>query len=130
VIVDSSALVAILIEEPDYAMYINSIRNAGSKWMSATSLLEACIVLRREKGAEGVRLLRQFIADSGIGVVPFTEIDAEMAFDAYTRFKGTGHGARLNILDTCAYALAVRMKEPLLFKGMDFSKTDVIPALP
>jgi len=125
-IVDSSALVAILTEESDCTLYIKALSTATPKWMSAPSLLETCIVLRREKGIDGVRLLRQFVADAGIRIVSFTEADAEVAFDAYLRFgKGMGHTAALNILDACAYALAVRMKEPLLFKGMDFSKTDI-----
>jgi len=124
-IVDSPALIAILIKEPDYA----KIACADLKRMGPPSLLEACIVLNREKGAVGVRLLREFISESSIQIVPFTETDAAIAFDAYLRFgKGLGHPAQLNILDGCAYALAARSKESLLCQGRDFARTDLIPA--
>jgi ribonuclease VapC len=124
-IVDSPALIAILIKEPDYA----KIACADLKRMGPPSLLEACIVLNREKGVVGVRLLREFISESSIQIVPFTEADAAIAFDAYLRFgKGLGHPAQLNILDGCAYALAARSKESLLCQGMDFARTDLIPA--
>ena len=88
-IVDSPALIAILIKEPDYA----KIACADLKRMGPPSLLEACIVLNREKGVVGVRLLREFISESSIQIVPFTEADAAIAFDAYLRF-GKGLGIR------------------------------------
>ena len=93
---------------------------------AAPSLLETSIVIRRERGDYGVHILRQFIAETGIQVAAFTESDAEIATEAYRRIgKGSGHPAQLNILDTCAYALAIRLQQPLLFKGNDFTRTDV-----
>ncbi len=128
-VVDSSAPVAILIEEPGWAVYAQLIKNSRSSKISAPSLLEASIVMRREKGVAGIRALRLFIDTFEIQVEPFTEEDAETAINAYSRYgKGMGHPAQLNILDTCSYALAARLNEPLLFKGNDFSRTDLIPA--
>ncbi len=83
----------------------------------------------RAKGPEGVRALRVLIDTFRINVESFTEADAETAITADTRYgKGMGHPAQLNILDTCSYALAARLNEPLLFKGNDFSCTDIMLA--
>lgn len=123
-IVDSSALVAIVLEEPDYLTYIDRISEASTKHMSAASLLETSIVINREKGPAGIAILRQFIANAGIGIAAFTANQARLAFEAYRRFgKGMGHPAQLNILDCCTYALAAESGEPVLFKGADFDKT-------
>jgi ribonuclease VapC len=125
-IIDSSVLVAIVLEEPDFRNYVDRISKATKRRVSAATLLETCIVVNREKGAVGLEILRRFIADTGIKVVDFTEAHAEIAFDAHLRFgKGMGHPAQLNILDCCTYALAADSGEPLLFKGSDFAKTDL-----
>jgi len=114
------------LEEPDYLTYIDRISEASTKGMSAASLLETSIVINREKGAAGIAILRQFIANAGIEIAAFTANQAGLAFEAYRRFgKGMGHPAQLNILDCCTYALAAESGEPVLFKGADFDKTDI-----
>jgi ribonuclease VapC len=125
-VIDSSALVSIVLEEPGFSFYVESIAKAATRWMSAASMLETSIVVSREKGADGIAVLKKFLADSRIQVVEFTEHQAHLAFAAHQRFgKGMGHPAQLNILDCCTYALAADLKEPLLFKGADFDKTDL-----
>lgn len=130
-VIDTSALAAILIEEPGWEVYADQIRNSTCSRMSAPSFLEASIVLRGEKGEAGVRALRLFVDAFDNRVEPFTELDAEIAIEAHRRYgKGMSHPARLNILDTCTNALATQLTEPLLFKGNDFSRTDLKPAQP
>jgi ribonuclease VapC len=125
-VIDSSALVAILCEESDSSVYVRQLFEAPSRRMSAASLLETRIVMNRKKGAEGLEMLRLFMSNADIEVVDFTEAHAKIAFDAHLRFgKGMGHPAQLNILDCCSYALAADSGEPLLFKGSDFAKTDL-----
>jgi ribonuclease VapC len=140
-VIDSSALVAIVLAEPDCSFYLDRIAEASTKWISAASMLETSIIVNREKGADGVEILRQFIVDAGIRVAEFSELQATLGFAAPRRFgkgsrsaglgfvcrsiPGLGHPAQLNILDCCTYALAVELEEPALFKGGDFDKTDI-----
>jgi ribonuclease VapC len=125
-IVDSSVMVAIALKEPGHEIYPVQIENAGRVQMSAASFLETCVVVNARLGETGISALRQLLSDSNIEIVPFSQADAEIAFDAYRRFgKGQGHPAQLNILDTCSYALAARLSQPLLFKGNDFAKTGI-----
>ena len=125
-IIDSSALVAIVLREPDYLTYIDRLAEARGSRMSAVSLLETSLVISRLKGPEGMDVLRQFIADAAIQIVEFSASQAQLAFRAHQRFgKGMGHPAQLNILDCCTYALAAEAGEPVLFKGSDFDKTDI-----
>lgn len=126
-IVDSPALVAIVLEEPDSSKFIQRISEATSKKMSAASLLETSIIVNRQKGSAGIEILRKFIAEAGIQVTGFNETQARLAFEAHLRFgKGMGHAAQLNILDCCTYGLAAESGEPVLFKGADFAKTDLV----
>lgn len=125
-IIDSSALVAIVLKEADFMRYIERISEATSKRMSAASLLETSIIVNRAKGSAGVEILRRFLSEAGVQVVAFDEGQARLAFEAHLRFgKGMGHPAQLNILDCCTYALAAELGEPVLFKGADFGVTDL-----
>jgi ribonuclease VapC len=125
-IVDSSALVAIVTNEPGRDEFIERILSSPAKRMSAASYLETAIVLKREKGALGMPLLDQLISETGIEIVALTRDQARIAHDAYLRFgKGMGHPAQLNILDCCTYALAAQSGEPVLFTGADFGRTDI-----
>jgi ribonuclease VapC len=83
VIIDSSALVAIFTKETDWADYVGAIARATLRVISAPSLLEATIVLKRKKGDDGVRLLHRFIKESNILIAPFTEDDASIAFEGF-----------------------------------------------
>lgn len=129
-VVDSSALVAILTGEPDRDLFIDAIANASDCVMSAFNHFEARTVLLRRGGAGLLRQLERFVASSGIELRAFDTQQAQLAFEAYQRFgKGSGHKAQLNLGDCPAYALAISLDRPLLYKGDDFRHTDVRSAL-
>ena len=103
---------------------------AESLLISSVAVLETKIVLFARLGLDAVGLFYELLENAGIVVVPFEEEMAEAAFDAFRRFgKGQGHPAQLNIVDCAVYALAKARSLPLLFKGGDFDRTDVDPAL-
>ena len=131
--IDSSALVALFIGEDDAERIAACIEDADEHIMSAATLLEVSIVLgdTRFASSDGNAWLDRLIARQNIRIEPVTELQAQLARDAYRRFgKGTGHPAQLNFGDCFAYALARESGEPLLFKGEDFAHTDILPALP
>jgi ribonuclease VapC len=130
VIVDTSALVAILREEPDADVYIASIHAAERTLISAGTLLETAIVIDGNRNARLSRRLDNLIQGMGIATEPVTEEQANVARTAYQDYgRGSGHPAGLNFGDCFAYALARVTGEPLLFKGDDFIHTDITPAL-
>ncbi len=130
-IVDSSALVAILRLEPDAGRYNDAIAAAGRPRISAVNYVEAAIVVESSRDPVATRRFDQFVAMSELSVVPVTASQALVARAAYRDFgKGSGHPAKLNFGDCFAYALAAESGEPLLFKGDDFGHTDVTAALP
>ena len=93
------------------------------------AVLETKVVLLARLGSEAVDLFDQLLDSAGIVVVPFDDEIARAAFDAFRRFgKGQGHRAQLNIVDCAVYALAKMRSQPLLFKGGDFARTDVLSA--
>ena len=125
-IVDSSALVAILREEPDAAALVAKVASAPTASMSAASYFEAATVLDSDRNPILSRRLDDFVKEVPILVVPFTAAHAAIARAAYRDFGiGSGHRAKLNFGDCFAYALAKEMDQPLLFKGDDFVHTDV-----
>jgi len=93
--------------------------------LSAANLLEAGIVMQSRRGDEGARDLDLLLAKLNVEIVPFTARQAEIARKAFRRYGRGRHDAELNFGDCCAYALAKDESAPLLFKGDDFSKTDV-----
>ena len=126
-IIDSSALIAVLARELDADRFLLAMSTAPQRRISAATLLETSIVIKRMLGETGPISLNRFIERAEIEVVALTPEQAHIASQAYSRFgKGTGHPARLNILDCCTYALAAVTGEPLLFKGADFDKTDLL----
>jgi len=126
VIVDSSAVIAILWSEPDAPVHADVLARTVEPVMSAPTLLEASIVAQ----PEGRARLDEIIRGAGISIAPFTEEHALVAREAYARYgKGSEHPAHLNFGDCMSYALAKVRDEPLLFKGDDFRHTDVTPAL-
>ncbi len=130
-IVDSSALVAILKLEPDRSRYTEAIQCADQRRMSAANWLETAIVVDGSRRPGLSRALDSFVAEAGFEIVPVSLEQARLARAAYRDFgKGSGHPARLNFGDCFAYALAQWLREPLLYKGEDFGHTDVRPALP
>ena len=129
-IVDSSALVAILRDEPDAATYTTAIENAAECWISAATFLETAIVIDRGRDPIASRRLDDLTREAQIVIKPVTEQQAHIARQAYRDYgRGSGHPARLNFGDCFAYALARATGEPLLFKGDDFRHTDIAPAV-
>lgn len=126
IVVDSSAVVAILEREDDSASYARVIQDADNLTMSAVNAHECAVVLRRRRGPEGERILWLFLADNGVQILPFDEEQARKASEAFGRYgKGIDPKARLNLADCAAYALAKSLSAPLLFKGNDFIHTDI-----
>lgn len=129
-IVDTSALVAVLLAEPDAEALLEAMIEAAAPKVSSGTLLEAAIVADRVSSPLGARRFDRLVADLRLEVVPHTEQQAAVARAAYRDFgKGSGHPAQLNFGDCFAYALAAITGEALLFKGDDFRHTDVRAAL-
>jgi ribonuclease VapC len=129
-IVDTSALIAILRDEPEAAACARAIEAAGERRMSAANFLEAAIVIDGSRDPVASRRLDDLLREAQVTVEPVTEAQARIAREAYRDFgRGSGHPARLSFGDCFAYALARITGEPLLFKGDDFGHTDIAPAL-
>ncbi len=130
-ILETSAIIAILREESDVKVYTDALEHSDDVRMSAATLLEAAIVADRHHDPVVGRRLDDILHQSNVIIEPVTESQARIARAAYRDFgRGSGHPARLNFGDCFAYALAKDRGEPLLFKGNDFSHTDVESALP
>lgn len=127
-IVDTSAMLSILFEEPDGDRIDVAIARSGGCSMSSANLLEASLVLQSRKGWEGVRGLDLLVLRFDIQIVPFTESQALIARIAFQRYGKGRHPAKLNFGDCMAYALAKETGEELLFKGTDFALTDIAVA--
>ncbi|MGE5155355.1 MAG: type II toxin-antitoxin system VapC family toxin [Bdellovibrio bacteriovorus] len=124
-VIDPSALVAILQDEPERRAFNELIENSPNRRLSTPSLVELSIVVEARHGAEGIRDLDLFIATAEIELVPFDAAQARIAREAFRRFGKGRHPAGLNLGDCFSYALARAVDEPLLFKGADFPLTDV-----
>jgi ribonuclease VapC len=130
VIVDTSALIAILTAEDDAAAFARAIAEASVRRLSAASYLECGIVLDHQRDPVVSRSLDELLAEAEFVIEPVTEQQARLARQAYVDFgRGNGHPARLNFGDCLSYALALDMREPLLWKGDDFGHTGIAPAL-
>ena len=128
--VDTSALVAILVREPEADAFLMSLEQADSIVMSPVSLLEINMVIRGEKGYESISDLEQLLADAEIKIWPFDEAMAKVAVTAFVDYgRGSGSSAKLNFGDCASYALAKSLDIPLLFKGADFVHTDIVSAV-
>jgi ribonuclease VapC len=126
IVVDSSALVAILEEEPEAEHFLSILQEASRRVASAVTVYETGIVLGGRRGWDTVAELNALLEQLGIEIVPFAAAQIMTALDAYSRYgKGIDPRARLNLGDCAAYALAKSMNAPLLFKGEDFAATDV-----
>ena len=128
-IIDSSALVAVILRELDEAVYAHAILQSAQPAMSAANWLEAAIIFDSRKLPEGRIRFEEVIADFRIEIVPVTLEIAERARRAYQQFGRGNHPAKLNYGDCFAYATAAIRGEPLLYKGNDFAQTDIEPAL-
>jgi ribonuclease VapC len=129
-IVDSSAVVAILRSEPERIACAEAIETATVKRISAVNFVEASVVFERAQNPLSNWDFDDFFRASEIIIEPVTAEQAWIARRAYRDFgKGSGHPAQLNLGDVFAYALAKTMREPLLYKGNDFAHTDIESAL-
>jgi ribonuclease VapC len=128
-IVDTSALIAILRDERDAMSYAQAIAEAATRRISAASYVETAAVIDGSRDPVASRRLDDLLREARFVIEPVTEAQARIAREAYRDFgRGSGHPARLNFGDCFAYALAKAMNEPLLFKGDDFIHTDLTPA--
>jgi ribonuclease VapC len=126
VIIDSSALIAILRDEPEARSFAEAIGTAALRRISATTYVEVGAVIDAGRDPVASRLFDELLQTAGVVVEPVTVEQARIAREAYRDFgKGSGHRAGLNFGDCFAYALAKVTGEPLLFKGDDFVHTDV-----
>ena len=124
-VIDTSAFLAILQDEPDRTSFTKAITAAAVRRTSAATFLETSIVLESRHGADGVQLLDLLIESAGIEVVAVDFAQAKIARRAFAHFGKGRHPAGLNYGDCFAYALARQLGEPLLCKGDDFSRTDL-----
>ena len=129
-IIDASAVIAILRDEPDVHSYAKAIAGAKSRRVSAVNYVEAAVVIDASRDPIASRRLDDLFRTARVVIEPVTEAQAHVAREAYRDFgKGSGHPASLNFGDCFAYALAKVTGEPLLFKGEDFTHTDLTSAL-
>ena len=128
-VVDTSALAAIVFDEPERQQFLDLLTDARMPATSAITWTESQIVIFSRLGDRGLRLFHEAVAAAGIQTIPVTQEIAAAAFEAFRRYGKGRHEARLNFGDCFAYALAKTTDAPLLFKGSDFSKTDVVPAV-
>jgi ribonuclease VapC len=129
-IIDTSAIIAILRDEPEAASCARAIADATDRRVSAVNFVESAVVIDASRDPIASRRFDDSITEANIFIEPVTEIQAKIARDAYRDFgKGSRHPAKLNFGDCLAYALAKAFGETLLFKGGGFSHTDISSAL-
>ena len=129
-IVDTSAIMAILRDEPGAGSFANAIAGARIRRVSAVNYVEAAAVIDGSRNPVASRRFDDFFREASFTVEAVTVEQARIAREAYKDFgKGSGHPAQLNFGDCFAYALAKAMNEPILFKGRDFKHTDLTSAL-
>jgi ribonuclease VapC len=128
-VIDTSALIAILFGEPEALSFTRAIADESRKLISALNALETGIVVEARKGEAGGRELDLLLHRAQIEIVAMNVDQGELARAAWRKYGKGNHPAGLNIGDCCAYALAKYSGEPLLFKGNDFSQTDIRAAI-
>ncbi len=128
-VIDTSAVLAFLLDEPERPAFSQLIAGTEHKRLSAATLVELSIVVLARWGDAGERALDLFIARAGIEIVPVDADQARLARRAWKQFGKGRHPAGFNYGDCFSYALALSVAEPLLFKGNDFARTDIEPAM-
>lgn len=124
-IIDTSALVAILYREPEAAEFARIIHGAEVCRISVATYVELSMVIENQLGPEGMRQAETLLRRAGVVIEPVTVDHGEHARQAFLDFGKGRHKAGLNLGDCFSYALAKATGEPLLFKGTDFSQTDI-----
>jgi ribonuclease VapC len=127
-VLDSSAILAILLDEPERATFTRLVEEDQRRLVSAATLVEVSIVIESRKGEPGRQLLERFLDLTTAEIMPVTADHADLACDAFRRYGKGRHPAGLNFGDVFGYALAKATGEPLLFKGNDFTHTDIASA--
>ncbi len=127
-VIDTSAILAILGDEPERRRFTEAIETADECLISTASFVEASLVLEIRRGYEGLRDLDLLLAKAGVEFVSVDIEQAQVARNAFRNFGKSRHPAKLNFGDCFSYALAIVTNSPLLFKGNDFSQTDVLSA--
>lgn len=129
-IVDTSAFIAILRDEEDAMVFARAIANTPTRRISAATYVETAAVIDASRDPIASRRFDDLLHEAQFAIESVTDVQARIAREAYRDFgRGSGHPARLNFGDCFAYALAKAMDEPLLFKGDDFTRTDIKSAL-
>ena len=129
IVVDTSAILAILEDEADALRYAAAIAEADPPLISAATLVEVGIVMLNRRGAKAARMVDDFVQEAGFQVESVTAQHAQLAREAYAAYGKGQKSAGLNYGDCFSYALAKASGLPLLFKGRDFSRTDIEAAL-
>jgi ribonuclease VapC len=124
-ILDTSAVVAVLYREPEAAAFVQRIHDADVCRISVVSHLELSMVVEQQRGPDGMRQVTAFFRRAGVVIEPVSLDQGELARQAFLDFGKGRHKTSLNFGDCFSYALAKAMGEPLLFKGKDFSRTDI-----
>jgi ribonuclease VapC len=127
-IIDTSALVAVLEQEAEAERIAHTLASTSERMLSAANLVEVAIVMQARRGDDGARDLDLLLAKLKVDIADVTAGQAEIARKAFRRYGRARHPANLNFGDCFAYALAKDKSATLLFKGDDFSRTDVMPA--
>jgi ribonuclease VapC len=128
-IVDTSAVVAVIRREHGHSLLEDTLEAAPGIAIGAPTLFEAAMVLTIRLGEPGRLALSCFLKENGIALLPFDGSHAELAAEAFARYGKGRHPAGLNYGDCMTYATAKVADAPLLFIGDDFARTDLIPAL-
>jgi ribonuclease VapC len=128
-VVDTSAVIAILFGEPEAEPFVRTLADDPKKMISAFNALESAIVIEARKGEAGGRELDLLLHRARIEIIPLNGDQVELALALWRKYGKGNHPAGLNIGDCCAYALAKYSGEPLLFKGNDFRQTDIRPVI-
>lgn len=124
-VLDTSAIVAVILNEPERVPFLQKLALTPSRQLSAVGYMESGMVLSSYFGASAEQVLDEMLFEGGITIVPVSLTQAKLALDAFRRFGKGRHPAGLNFGDCFSYALAKSSAEALLFKGGDFAKTDI-----
>jgi ribonuclease VapC len=127
-ILDSSAVVAILCREPGYPALLEKVIAADTLGMGTPTVFESAMVLSIKLRLDGLAMVHEFLRESGTQAISFTDQHASIAFGAYLRYGKGRHKAALNFGDCCSYSVAKVSGQPLLYVGNDFAKTDLAMA--
>lgn len=129
-VIDTSALLAILQDEPERRAFNEALQAADSRFISVATFVEVSMVVDSRYGAAGLHDLDRLLQRARVETAPVDQEQGRLARDAFHRFGKGRHPAGLNYGDCFAYALATALGQPLLYKGDDLSRTDVVPAHP